>query len=126
MPTRRRELLVLIVAVVLVYGAMQWLRGHRQDGQVQELAQLVGPGDLIMYSTQSCGYCVKARQVFESNNVAFSECDIDHSTDCMARFRALGGLGTPTFELRGERVVGWSLDELTQAAKRTASTQQRL
>ncbi len=71
-----------------------------------------------MFSTQTCVYCVKARHWFDEHRIPFTECGIDLNAACLARYQALGGVGTPTFEVRGERLVGFDPQELAEMLQR--------
>lgn len=50
---------------------------------------------VVMYSTPSCGYCVKAKRFFNTEYVAFSERDISSSDRYRRQFKKLGGQGVP-------------------------------
>ena len=50
---------------------------------------------VVMYATRTCGYCIRAREYFEANNVAYTERDIDRSKSARRNFETLWGGGTP-------------------------------
>ncbi len=79
--------------------------------------------EVIMFSTQGCGYCGKARKFLASNKVPFTELDVEEDPKAGPRLQALGqkaGLsprdlqGVPILFIDGRPMVGW--DE-RQAAK---------
>jgi glutaredoxin len=67
---------------------------------------------VVMYTTQTCGYCVKARAWFASNNVAWEERDIESSADAKAQWKSYGGMGTPLILINGKQFNGFSPDLL--------------
>ena len=69
--------------------------------------------DVIMYTTKTCGYCVKARAWFTEQNVGWDERDIETSESARAEWIAQGGVGTPLILINGTRISGFSVDALT-------------
>lgn len=69
--------------------------------------------DVIMYTTSTCGYCVKARSWFTERNVSWDERDIETSESARAEWIAQGGVGTPLILINGTRISGFSVDALT-------------
>ncbi len=63
--------------------------------------------EVIMYSTKTCGYCVKARQWFTSHKVAWDERDIETSATAQKEWRELGGVGTPLIVVNGKPFSGF-------------------
>lgn len=71
--------------------------------------------DVVMYATQSCSYCVKARSYFTSHDVAWQERDIETSQKAHAEWKAMGGVGTPLIVIDGERFHGFDQRRLDTA-----------
>jgi glutaredoxin 3 len=72
----------------------------------------IPPPDVVMYSTDWCGYCQRARNLLERKGIAFSEIKIDE--DAKQRELMLqksGGRRTVPQIFIGERHVG-GYDEL--------------
>lgn len=119
MKPRWREWLVPGVALALVYAGMHGWRSSAEDRWARDILQHVRAdghaGDIIMYSTQSCVYCAKARAWFGAHHIPFVDCDIERDAVCMNRYAALGAAGTPTFEVHGNRLLGFSPEALVQA-----------
>lgn len=63
---------------------------------------------VVMYATDWCAYCAKARAYFEENGIAYTELDIDKSHAAHAQFKRLGGRGVPLILVGRERVNGFS------------------
>lgn len=68
--------------------------------------------EVIMFTTKTCGYCVRARAWFASRNVPWDERDIEASTEARAQWKAHGGVGTPLILINGKRFNGFSADAL--------------
>ncbi len=70
---------------------------------------------VVMFSAPGCGYCVKAREYFKQNGVAFEELDVSASEDARRRFQGLGGRGVPLI-LIGDRQISGFDPQAIQAA----------
>jgi glutaredoxin len=68
--------------------------------------------EVVMYSTQGCPYCEKARQWFTSKNIVWDERDIEASETARAEWKSLGGMGTPLIMINGKRINGYSEGEM--------------
>ena len=64
--------------------------------------------EVVMYATQTCGYCVKARAYLKSHGVAWQERDIETSAEARKDWQALGGVGTPLILINGKPFVGFT------------------
>jgi len=63
---------------------------------------------VIMYSTNWCGYCKKARRYFKKNNIPFTEYDIEKNSMAMYRYKKMGGSGVPVILAKNKRMNGFS------------------
>lgn len=105
---------LLVVAAVAVVAVLAALRGAGQLGgaaeaeispaQTAALAAQVGPGDVVVYTTEDCLYCKLAREWLEQHSVAYTECDINASAACAKAYRAYGARGTPFLVVRGQQM----------------------
>ena len=76
------------------------------------------PG-IVMYTTQTCGYCVKAREYLKARKLAWDERDIERSEAARKEWTALGGQGTPVIVIDGKAFKGFSAADLdAELAKR--------
>jgi glutaredoxin 3 len=66
---------------------------------------------VVMYSTEWCPYCARARNLLEKKGVAFEEIDIDADPQARADMISKGGGDTVPQIFIGETHVGGS-DEL--------------
>lgn len=69
---------------------------------------------VVLYSTDWCGYCAKARQFLQENRIAFFEYDIEKSAEGHAQYRALGGRGVPVLQVNGHVIKGFNPDRIRQ------------
>jgi glutaredoxin len=63
---------------------------------------------VVMYATDWCGYCAKARAYFVKNGIAYVEHDVEKSSTAAAEFRRLGGRGVPLIFVGRERLDGFN------------------
>ena len=72
-----------------------------------------------IYSTSSCGYCVKAKNYFRQNKVPFTEYKVDQDqrkADEMVR--KSGQMGVPVIDIHGKIIVGFNQAEVERALHR--------
>lgn len=62
---------------------------------------------VVMFSTEWCGYCRKARRYFRKNNIAFAEYDIEKSQKAARAFKDLNGRGVPVILIGNQRMNGF-------------------
>jgi glutaredoxin len=74
---------------------------------------------IIMYCTSWCPACRRARRFFDEHGVAFTEIDINKTPEARDRLRELTGgvLTTPTFEVYGQVIVDFRLDQRRRMEK---------
>ncbi|MDR7331317.1 glutaredoxin family protein [Roseateles asaccharophilus] len=104
----------LLVIIALAAAASWGWRSHvkSQDGEL--LAQRVKPGDIRMISSETCGWCTAARRWMQDEGIAFDECFIERDSKCLADYQALGGQGTPTLVVRGQKVLGFDRSRIVE------------
>ena len=70
---------------------------------------------VIIYSSDSCGYCVAAKQYLNENNIEYTEKNIGNDMEARNELIKRGHMGVPVLLIDGEEVVGFDkpkLDEL--------------
>lgn len=78
-------------------------------GAIAAPAKGTGPAPgIVMYTTQTCGYCVKAREYLKARKLAWDERDIERSEAARKEWTALGGQGTPVIVIDGKAFKGFS------------------
>jgi len=50
---------------------------------------------VVMYSTEWCGVCKKAKAYMQQNSIRFKEYDIEKNSNANRKFKSLGGSGVP-------------------------------
>lgn len=63
---------------------------------------------VVMYSTQWCGYCKKARKYFRDNNIAFVDYDIETNQKAKKQYDEIQGRGVPVILVGDKRLNGFS------------------
>ena len=67
--------------------------------------------EVLIYSTEYCGYCVRAKQLLEGKGVAVTEVMVDQDAEQRAQMERLTGRRTvPQIFIGGKHVGGY--DEL--------------
>ncbi len=61
--------------------------------------------DIIMFTTESCPYCKKAKTYLATKGVSWCERDIEWSDEDRLLFKQLGGVGTP-LTIIGDEIIG--------------------
>lgn len=62
---------------------------------------------VVMFSTSTCPYCQRTRELLTSQNVDFQDFVIDQSADAKTQFKTLGGVGVPMVFIGDKRIVGF-------------------
>jgi glutaredoxin 3 len=65
-----------------------------------------GAPQIVMYATDWCGYCTRARQLLESKGVEFTEIDVDAVDGARAEMRQRTGRTSVPQIFIGEQHVG--------------------
>lgn len=69
---------------------------------------------VVMYSTDWCGYCKKARKYFERNNISFVDYDIEKNAKAKKRYDKMGATGVPVILVGKKRMSGFSEQRFEQ------------
>lgn len=85
----------LAVVLLLVWGgshALSWW----QDRRFAEAVRLGSQRhELVVYSTDTCPYCAKARAWLDAHGARWRECNVEHDTACQQAYQAQGAPGVP-------------------------------
>ncbi len=65
--------------------------------------------NVIIYTTQRCGYCKKAKKYFKNNNIAYTEYDIEKDARAKKRYKEMGATGVPVILVGKKRMNGFSV-----------------
>ena len=72
--------------------------------------------NVLVYSTPTCPYCIKAKQFLKDNNIAFE--NIDVSADPAKgeeMVQKSGQMGVPVIDIDGEIIVGLDKGKISKA-----------
>ncbi|MFH1594637.1 MAG: glutaredoxin domain-containing protein [Candidatus Omnitrophota bacterium] len=68
---------------------------------------------VMVYSTPTCPYCIRAKQFLKDNNVPFSDIDVAADPDKgQEMVKKSGQMGVPVFDIEGEIIVGFDKDKI--------------
>lgn len=107
--------LLVVAALLAVYQKWPDIKAFIQPAPVVDAAHA---GKVVLYSTEWCGYCDKARTLMRSNGIDFVELDIEKSAEGNRQHRQLGGGGVPVLVIGGEVVRGYAPERILQLAGR--------
>ncbi|MEJ6001953.1 glutaredoxin family protein [Paucibacter soli] len=105
----------LVLLVLLLLSLSQAARQWNEAELAQRLRELARPGDILMLASRSCIYCQRAKRWLDAEQVPYRMCLIEQDAACAHRYAALQAPGTPTFVVRGARVIGWDRAALLRA-----------
>lgn len=72
-------------------------------------------GEVILYATEWCGYCAKARELLAADGISYREIDIEKDSAGRQAYQALGGRGVPLLDVRGQIVRGYNPEAIRAA-----------
>lgn len=113
-----RQWLVPGLVIALAYLGLQWWQGRQADGVGQQLAAVARPGDILMYSTDTCVYCHRAMAQMDRWAVPYAVCDIDRNATCAQTYRQAGAPGTPLMKVKEQWQLGFSAEGVLAALQR--------
>lgn len=70
---------------------------------------------VVLYATSWCGYCAKARALFEEQGIAYFEYDIEESAVGEEQYKALGGDGVPLMIVNNQVIQGFKKKRILKA-----------
>jgi glutaredoxin 3 len=74
---------------------------------------------VTIYTTPSCGYCVKAKAYLRSRNIPFTEYNVASDRRRAEEMAQKSGqMGVPVIDVNGKLSVGFNQPELDQALTR--------
>jgi len=72
---------------------------------------------VVLYGTETCPYCAKARAYFKENGIAYADLDIGKPGQARDEFAKLGGNGVPLLLIGDRRIEGFNPNSITAALK---------
>ncbi len=105
-PFYKQPALVIFALFIIAFFTLK----HYAVNQISDEPVVLkkgNPPEIIMYSTQDCGYCILAKAFFKKHKLPFTEYDIERSEKHMKMFYLLGGRGTPLLIINKEIIHGY-------------------
>lgn len=65
------------------------------QAQTARSTRLAKNGEVVIFTTASCGYCKMAKRYFKSHQIPYREMKVDTSAQANKLFQQLGGRGVP-------------------------------
>lgn len=73
---------------------------------------------VIVYSTDMCPWCVKAKEFLKQNNIAFEERNVSEDIESLQEMEEKSGQrGVPVIDIDGTIIVGFDRDAMKAALK---------
>lgn len=74
---------------------------------------------VTIYSTPSCGYCVKAKEYFRNKGIRFTDHNVAQNMQKADEMvRKSGQMGVPVIDINGKIIVGFNQTEIEHALRR--------
>lgn len=102
---------VLIIAAGLAIGTLAprvpgWIKGDYTKGDYTAYFP-DSSTKVVLYGTETCPYCAKARDYLRGRGVAFADYDVNHSPQAKQAFDKLEGVGVPLVIIGNRRIDGY-------------------
>ncbi len=119
--TSWRSLTGLLVIMALAWAGTQALSHWQTRDSTRLVRSLAKEGDIVMFTTNTCPYCAKARGWLNAQQVPWQECNIDQDAHCRTVFQARGAPGVPLMNVRGQWRLGFDPVWLGETLKQNPS-----
>jgi mycoredoxin len=106
-------LILLVVVVYQNWGKIERLMDPTR--LVSEQMQL--KANVVIYSTDWCGYCKQTRRFLDQWNIPYKEFDIEKDAVARKDYEALGGGGIPIIDVNGTLIRKYDRDAILAALK---------
>lgn len=71
---------------------------------------------VLVYSTPTCPYCMRAKQFLNENNIPFENFDVSaDQRKAEEMVQKSGQMGVPVIEIDGQIIVGFDQERIKQA-----------
>lgn len=74
-------------------------------------------GKVVLYTTQRCGYCKRAKAFLKQQNIHYTEYDVETSKKGQRDFKKLNGRGVPIILVGDQRMNGFSEGRMASMLK---------
>ncbi len=70
---------------------------------------------VTVYSSNTCPYCVSAKQYLSENGVEFEEKNVQTNAEARQELMQMGHMGVPVILIDDEEIVGFDKDRIDSA-----------
>lgn len=71
---------------------------------------------VVVYSTPTCPYCIRAKQFLKENKIDFEDIDVSNdSAKADEMVKKSGQMGVPVLDIDGEVVIGFDKEKIKSA-----------
>lgn len=70
---------------------------------------------VVVYSSNTCPYCVTAKEFLTENNIEFEEKNIQEDKDARKELMSMGHMGVPVILIDDEEIVGFDKPKIEEA-----------
>ena len=71
---------------------------------------------IMVYSTPTCPFCIKAKQFLKDNNIEFEDIDVAaDQSKAEEMVQKSGQMGVPVLDIDGEIIIGFDKEKIVQA-----------
>jgi glutaredoxin len=99
-------------ALAQAYG-LEYLDWAQREA-VQTHFNADGTPKVVMYATDWCPYCTKAREYFTQEGIPFTEVDVEKSAEGERHYKALQASGYPLIYVGVQRIAGFDRKAIKQ------------
>lgn len=109
--------LIMLAGLAIGYAAINlpnWLKSPYTEG---DYAQYFPNSNtkVIVYGTQTCPFCIKAREFLTAQKIQFADFDIDKLDKARQEFLKLEGEGVPLIIIGNRRIEGFNQMQIEAA-----------
>lgn len=98
---RNLGIVILVAGIVFAMGKLSLRPMEARNTEMHT-------NEVVLYATEWCGYCRKARDFFKENNIAYTEYDIEKSSEAKNNYDQLKGKGIPLVVINGKIIDGYN------------------
>ncbi|MCK9603063.1 MAG: glutaredoxin family protein [Candidatus Omnitrophica bacterium] len=71
---------------------------------------------VLVYSTPTCPYCIRAKQFLSENNIPFENFDVGaNQQKAEEMVQKSGQMGVPVLDIDGQIIIGFDKEKIKQA-----------
>lgn len=72
--------------------------------------------NVVVYSTPTCPFCIRAKQFLKESNIAFEDIDVSENHEkAQVMIKKSGQMGVPVLDIDGKIIVGFDKEKIKEA-----------